>query len=190
MTRGRPRDPALDGRIREAALDLFLEHGIDGSTMDEVAARAGVGKASVYRRWQTKEDLVVEALEQVLGAEVPIPDSGSLRDDLALVWRDLLRFLHTTRGATMFGLVHSTSGSGDGMMRVRRQLCDRQQQIAARSLAHARERGELRADVTDETIINLIIGLTMARLMLGRPAHDLTEVPELVELVLHGVAEP
>ena len=69
--RGRPRDPEADDRILAAASALILLRGFDSMTVDEVAARAGVGKATVYRRWAAKEDLAVAAMEQLYRDEMP-----------------------------------------------------------------------------------------------------------------------
>ena len=80
--RGRPRDPEADGRILAAASSLILLRGFDSMTVDEVATNAGVGKATVYRRWARKEDLAVAAMEQLYRDEMPSPDTGSIRGDL------------------------------------------------------------------------------------------------------------
>ena len=60
--RGRPRDPAVDTAILRAAFDLFIERGIDGASIEQIARRADVGKLTVYRRWSSKEDLVAQAI--------------------------------------------------------------------------------------------------------------------------------
>ena len=80
--RGRPRSPgAAEQAIIEAALALFAEKGPDGLCVEAVAARAGVGKATVYRRWHNKEDLLLAALGS-LKSPLPDADTGSVRDDL------------------------------------------------------------------------------------------------------------
>jgi AcrR family transcriptional regulator len=81
---GRPRDPALERAILEAAVDVVVRRGLSGATVEEVARQAGTGKAAVYRRWQSKTALVVAAVRS-LQAEVDVPDTGTLRGDL-LAW--------------------------------------------------------------------------------------------------------
>ena len=88
--RGRPRDEDRGRAIEAAALDLLAEEGFAGMTMEGVAARAGVGKATIYRRWDTKADLVVDAFLQRCREHVVSPDTGSLREDLLQLFRALL----------------------------------------------------------------------------------------------------
>src|SRR3954449_8248002 len=97
--RGRPRDPETDGRITKAAAQLMLERGFDRTTVDDVAARAGVGKATVYRRWPSKEDLAVAAMETLYTAEFPEADTGSIETDLTESYRSVLAFVNTPEGA-------------------------------------------------------------------------------------------
>ncbi|MEI4271697.1 TetR/AcrR family transcriptional regulator [Klenkia sp. LSe6-5] len=78
---GRPRDPALDVAIRQAALALLAEGGLEACALDEVARRAGVGKATIYRRWPSKDDLVRDAFEGPDPELVPTEDAGSLVED-------------------------------------------------------------------------------------------------------------
>lgn len=85
---GRKRDQSLDTKIIEAALDVLAEAGFDNMTMDMVAARAKSGKATVYRRWTSKAELVRDALIQMSQNSVELellPDNGNLKDDLLAV---------------------------------------------------------------------------------------------------------
>src|SRR3712207_7274203 len=79
---GRPRDPSRDGVIRAAILRLLADVGYGALTMDAVAAEAGVGKATIYRRWRTKQDLVADTLIELNDGTVIPADTGSLETDL------------------------------------------------------------------------------------------------------------
>jgi len=97
--RGRPRDPGVHEAILVAAVDLLAEAGYARLTMDQVAARAGVGKASVYLRWPNKVALVAEAI-QYRSAVVPeVQDTGSLPADMLAFLRSLLRRKTAAEGA-------------------------------------------------------------------------------------------
>src|SRR5918911_3967499 len=86
---GRPRDPSRDEVIRAAILRLLAEVGYGSLTMDAVAARAGVGKATIYRRWRTKQDLVVDTISDLTRTEASTPDTGSLEGDLRALLHSL-----------------------------------------------------------------------------------------------------
>lgn len=87
---GRKRDPSRDAAILDAAISILAEAGYDGMTMDMVAVRAKAGKATVYRRWATKADMVLEAVARMKREQVDLdnlPDTGNLRDDLLALFR-------------------------------------------------------------------------------------------------------
>ncbi len=102
---GRPRDPSRDEAIRAATLRLVAEEGYDTLTMDAVAAEAGVGKATIYRRWRTKQDLVVDAifgLDHVLS--IP-PDTGSLEEDIRQFMHLVVETARSPAGAVLQSLL-------------------------------------------------------------------------------------
>ncbi|TMK61041.1 MAG: TetR/AcrR family transcriptional regulator, partial [Actinobacteria bacterium] len=84
---GRPRDASRDRAILAAALQILQEEGYRGLTIDGVAARAGVGRPTIYRRWPSKPALVVAALVEAAELALPVRDTGSLRGDLIAVQR-------------------------------------------------------------------------------------------------------
>src|SRR4051794_41353084 len=96
---GRPRDPSRDGVIRAAILRLLADVGYGALTMDAVAAEAGVGKATIYRRWRTKQDLVVDTIAQLNREEASAPDSRSLEGDLPLMLPRLASAVNRPVGA-------------------------------------------------------------------------------------------
>src|SRR5687768_10063074 len=80
--RGRPRDASRDDALRQAALEVMAEVGYRALTMDAVAARARAGKATIYRRWESKLDLVIDTCTQLATQNLAAPDTGSLAGDL------------------------------------------------------------------------------------------------------------
>ena len=85
--RGRPRDPAVDDAILDAALQLFIEEGPEGATIERIAARAGVMRPTVYRRWKDRNALLVDAIARVREqAERPLVDAGTMSADDVLAW--------------------------------------------------------------------------------------------------------
>jgi AcrR family transcriptional regulator len=106
---GRPRDPSRDGVIRAAILRLLAEVGYSALTMDAVASEAGVGKATIYRRWRTKEELVVDTVSELNAAEAAeLPsDTGSLDGDLRALLRSLVALVNSPAGAATQALLSS-----------------------------------------------------------------------------------
>jgi len=102
---GRPRDPSRDGAIRAAILQVLAESGYVGLTMDAVAAAAGVGKATIYRRWRTKSDLVADAVAELSEIRIRVPDTGSLEGDLRVLLRWLVSAVNGPLGAATLSLL-------------------------------------------------------------------------------------
>ena len=85
---GRPRSEQADRAIIDAALCVFAEHGVEGLCIEKVAAKAGVGKATIYRRWPGKEDLLLDALAS-LKTPLPEPRGDSVREDLVALMQTM-----------------------------------------------------------------------------------------------------
>jgi AcrR family transcriptional regulator len=98
---GRPRSAQVHQAILDAAVALFIRDGFEGMSVEAVAARAGVGKAAIYRRWPAKEALVIDAVAQLI-AEAPSPDSGSVHDDLVELARELHGLLSSSLTGGLF----------------------------------------------------------------------------------------
>ena len=98
---GRPRSEDRDRAILDAALDLLVEQGFAGLSMEGIAARAGVGKATIYRRWKSKAEVVVEALRCQVCPLGELPDTGDVRRDLVSMYRALLETFNGADGAMM-----------------------------------------------------------------------------------------
>ena len=102
---GRPRDPSRDGVIRAAILRLLADVGYGALTMDAVAAEAGVGKATIYRRWRTKQDLVVDTIAELQRGQALPPDTGSLEEDLRALLHALVTVVTGPVGAATLSLL-------------------------------------------------------------------------------------
>ena len=187
--RGRPRDPLTDERITAAAADLLLRRGFDRTTVDEVAAVAKVGKATVYRRWPSKEDLAVAAMETLYGTEMPEPDTGSIRGDLRESYRTVLAFVNTPRGAAFLRTSIVESVRDDRIAALYRSSTERREALHRATFDRAIERGEVRPDVDVDTAVQWLGGLLASRVITRRPMPTVAEVDELVDFTLRGVID-
>jgi len=185
--RGRPRDPETDSRITTAAAELMLERGFDRTTVDDVAARAGVGKATVYRRWPSKEDLAVAAMETLYTAEFPEPDTGAIESDLAESYRAVLMFVNTPEGAAFLRTSITESVRDDRIAALYRESTMRREAQSRATFERAIARGEVRADIDVDVAVQWLGGLLALRAITQRPMPGVEETDRLVAFTLRGV---
>ncbi|QWZ09066.1 TetR/AcrR family transcriptional regulator [Nocardioides panacis] len=185
--RGRPRDPGTDDRITRAAAELLLQRGFDRTTVDDVAARAGVGKATVYRRWPSKEDLAVAAMETLYSAEMPEPDTGSIRTDLAASYRSVLTFVNTPEGAAFLRTSIAESVRDGRIAALYRSSTERRELESRATFERAIARGEVRPDIDVDSAVQWLGGLLAIRAITHRPMPTVDEADLLVEFTLRGI---
>ena len=184
---GRPRDPQCDVAIVAATLDLLAEAGYGALTMEAVAARAGVGKATVYRRFPGKEQLVIEALATL--TETPEAVEGSdVRDELVALLESVRRKADSVAGKLFPRLVGESFDNPALMQRYReRVLLPRRERFAA-VLRRGIAEGLLRADLDVEHVIDLLVGPMAYRNLFSAhrpPTPDLAA--RIVDDVLAGL---
>jgi AcrR family transcriptional regulator len=188
---GRPRDARADDAILEATLDTLIEVGYEGLIVERVAERAGVAKATVYRRWPSKQELVIAALDS-LHATLQIPDSGDVRADLVLLIRQAQHFLTQTKGGQVLPRVvgEFASGTPVGRAFIARVLLPRIAGVQ-QALERAKQRGGLREDLDLDLALPQIIGPIVFLHLLGK-LHDMDAgFPErLARQVLDGMGGP
>ncbi|MCU1262100.1 MAG: transcriptional regulator, TetR family [Bryobacterales bacterium] len=110
---GRPRDECARQRILDAALELLDRLGLAAVTVDAIAARAGVGKATVYRWWPNKAAVVIEAFREAVVPELPFPDTGSIENDIRTQMREFNRMLMGPRGRSLAAIVAAAQTDTD-----------------------------------------------------------------------------
>jgi AcrR family transcriptional regulator len=140
---GRPRSEEATSAILEAALHEFVASGYGAMTIDRVAARSGTGKATIYRRWSTKAELVAEALERHTFAELPIEDTGDVRGDLRHYLRGLEAALGGIDGDLMVAMTAERMRHPDLAAAFDRRFGTARRERLRRLLRRAVERGEL-----------------------------------------------
>jgi AcrR family transcriptional regulator len=149
---GRPRDPACDAAILQAALEIFADEGYDRVSMDGVAARAGVGKATIYRRYSSKAELVVEAIRCGVSMESQLPDTGELRADLTAIMRPLLDRLRGPDAKLMTTFALERVRSPELAEQFDRSVIGKKREHIRKLVAAAVERGDLPADADIDLI--------------------------------------
>ena len=185
---GRPRSEEAHGAILDAAISLIREVGYDALAMDAIAARAGVGKATVYSRWATKEALVAEALERIVRS-IPIPDTGTTEGDLRVMMRDSVAMYRdpATKGL-LAGLVAAMARSERIAQAVRSGFIATRRDALRQVLERGVARGGLQKGLDLELALDLLSGPLLFRMLItgGRIDERLTR--GIVETVLRGLA--
>jgi AcrR family transcriptional regulator len=183
---GRPRDRRADGAILAAALDLMAEHGVRDLRMDDVAERAGVGKATIYRRHRSKDELVTAAIARLV-SDIAVPDTGATRSDLLALMRDAVAvYTGPVAAGVMPSLVEAMRRS-PALARATREGFLAGRRAALRVvLERGVGRGELRRDLDLELALDVLGGPLFYRLLITGGPIDERLASGVVDLIMRG----
>ncbi|GIF01323.1 TetR-like C-terminal domain-containing protein [Paractinoplanes rishiriensis] len=189
---GPARDETRNARIIEAVLDLIVESGYADLTMGAVAARAGVAKATVYRRWASREDLVADALESLLlpAVRAEVTAAGTLREDFVATLADSSGCLQP--GWRRFSAVLAAATASHPQITdiLRERFIAGQREGIASCLRRAQERGELSAERVELLLapgrleIAAVVGVLVLQEDLLGAVLDVEGIARLVDQVL------
>ncbi|MGD0246017.1 MAG: TetR/AcrR family transcriptional regulator [Streptosporangiaceae bacterium] len=186
------RTGGRSARVREAVLratlDVLLADGADDLSIRDVAQRAGVHETSVYRRWGTRANLILDAVLSEIQAAVPVPDTGSLRGDLVSLLSAIAAFITTPLGQVLLRLALRDDLPED--RDVRQSFWAERFTTGRTVLQRAQERGELRPGTNSQLTIETLLGALYVRLLLTREPIDDALIEELADLILAGIAVP
>lgn len=190
--RGRPRDSAADAAILRAGLELFIDLGIEGTSMEQIAKNAGVGKPTIYRRWTTKEELIAAAMETLIVEESgwTLQDIDAAESPYELVEAALERAAQTTATHQYRALVARVYGSAvthpDLMATYWRRFILPRRRHAAALLERAREWGTVAAHADVEVAIDMMVGAVTYRILQPEPP-DVDEMRRYLRAVYRQV---
>ena len=169
---GRPREEATEQAITAAAREVLADKGVARMSMEHVAAKAGVAKSTLYRRWPSKIELAVHAVAATFD-EIVIEDHGSLAADMRAGIGEAARLLRDpSTGGAYAALLAESARDPDGVgVRVRESLSTRLHALVATSVERAIDRGEIRRDMIDvDLLADVVVGSVMHRaLATGEP---------------------
>ncbi|AHH19989.1 transcriptional regulator, TetR family [Nocardia nova SH22a] len=158
LPRGRPRDPAFEERVFEAAVSLYAHGGLDSLSMGAIARRARVGKASLYMRWPDKVELLRDALEARIVLDTDL-DTGDFRADLRRLAGQMLDMLATEAGLAFMRRIVDATARPDVPLRPEG---GNPIVLAARQLVHnAVDRGDLPEDASPTVVMDMLFGAAM-----------------------------
>jgi AcrR family transcriptional regulator len=185
---GRPRDERAGRAILVATLELMAERGVRDLRMDDVAERAGVGKATIYRRYRSKDELVADAVATLV-SEIAIPDTGSTRSDLLALMRQAVElYSGPLAPGLMPALLEETRRNPQLATTLRDQFLAGRRSALSAVLERGVRRGDLRRGLDLELALDVLGGAIFYRLLVTGGPIDERLAQGVVELILRGFA--
>ncbi|GAB1538799.1 TetR/AcrR family transcriptional regulator [Scytonema sp. NUACC21] len=183
----RRRNERSHQAILRATAELLEEKGYSDICIEAIAARAGVGKQTIYRWWSCKAAVVMEAYAAKAAQNIPTPDTGSVKQDLYQILQQLFAVLTTTTGTAVRGLIAEAQLDPKLAEAFREQFLECRRQATRTILERGIERGELRSDLNIELVIDAIYGPIWYRLLLKHAPLDNLFAEELVNFLIIGI---
>jgi AcrR family transcriptional regulator len=182
---GRPRNPVVDLAILRAALELFIEHGVAGASIEKIAKRAGVAKTSIYRRWSSREALLAQAIEvarDATGYTIDVVDRTAPHDFVRLLV-DACEVIARPEIRKLMARLIGSVPDYPRLMEVYRETYYLPRRLALlRALERVQAAGLLARDIDLETLADMLIGALMYRLLI--PPSEENPVGELRNLMI------
>jgi AcrR family transcriptional regulator len=189
VTRGRPRSKQTEQAILRATVELLAERQLADISMDEVATRAGVSKASVYRRWPSKGTLAFDAFMLAFLDRQLRPDTGDLKRDLLAALRAWSRAVRDeTTGRTLRGLIAEVQRDPDLADAWRERFVEPVRQRHRQMVQRAIDRGELSSKANVDVLLDLLYGPAYHRLLQGHLPIDEPFVRRVVAAIMAAVS--
>ncbi|MGH6836370.1 MAG: TetR/AcrR family transcriptional regulator [Methylocella sp.] len=168
---GRPRSLDVDKAILNTAVRYAREQGYASLTIDAIAAESGVGKPSIYRRWSSRAEIVTEALVRQAEHDIPVPDSGSLREDLTRALLNVARQLRNTDGMIVRSLF-AEAQLNENYRPVFRGFIERRRRKVRSLVEAAILKDQLKTELDIDLIVDEIYGTLIYRMLVGHAAID------------------
>jgi AcrR family transcriptional regulator len=185
---GRPRDPGADRAILEATLQLLAEQGYSALALTEVAQRAGVSTATLYRRWSSKVSLVLAAMQTTL-FPLPLPDTGDTRQDLILFLQERIETTQRPLLTKVLPILAAEGAESPTFVEQFRQLQAPIRQMAFVLFERGIARGDLPASLDCDLTLDLLLGPLICRQLINTHKLDSALAPMIVDAILYGVAQ-
>jgi AcrR family transcriptional regulator len=185
------RKTGTGGRALATAAEILRRAGYSWLTMERVAAKSGVAKTTIYRRWPTKAALCMELYLEVAGRELHDPDTGDIASDLRHICNMVVRLqTRTVAGPAFIGLIAEALSNPESSASFLAEFAERRRELTRRVLKRAIHRGEIRADTDVDLVIDTLGGATTFRLLQRHAPLSRKFADALVTLVLSGCKTP
>ena len=187
--RGRPRSPETRAKILKAAYEILNEVGFMDLTIEGVAARAEVGKPTIYRRWKTKAALAMDAFLEFVTPEIAFSDTGSASEDFREQMQKIVKLMNSPRGEVLASVIGCGQADEELIGAFRENWLTPRRKDAIAIFQRGVERGELREGIDAEVVIDALYSPLFYRLLLRHQPLTKKLVNELVDLVMKGITK-
>lgn len=184
---GRPRCTVTHQNILKAARELVDETGFENLTIEGIAARAGVGKTTIYRRWPNKSSIVLDAFFEDISPIGCFPDTGDVREDIRKQLRKLVKELNGPTGCKIATLMANGRFDKEMAETFRERWIEPRSEEARQVIRRGIDRGEIRNDVDAEVLLDALYGPIYFRLLAGHAPLTPGFADSLTELVMNGL---
>ena len=181
---GRPRDVSRDVAIEKAAIELLREVGYERLSIEAVALRAHVSKATIYRRWKNKAELITDAVHHYAFCKVPAIDTGTLRGDLIEIITEKVKTMKSADGQLFAGLMASSRTDSDLSDRMMKSMAEGAGSVHSAVLHRAIKRGEVPPSTTLDTFIEITPAVIAYRLFMSHQSVNRKFIEHFVDDVL------
>jgi AcrR family transcriptional regulator len=173
--------------ILKTACELLVERGIAAMTMEEVAARAGVAKTTVYRRWPTKGALAIEGFLTDMSVRLRYDDSGSAIEDVKSQLKRVAETFKSPMGKVISGLIAEAQRDPETLTAFVNGYVLQRRSTTAALFKRAIDRGELRPDIDIDLAIDLFYAPIYYRMLMGLEIYDSEKIERLVDAIMRGL---
>lgn len=187
---GRPRSEESRQAILRSTLKLLKEAGFPQLSIEAIAADADVSKATVYRWWPTKAALVADAFSVSAEQELRFPDTGSVRTDMSLQMRQLIRVFRSPRGKVVAALLGGGQSDPELIAAFRDRFLWPRRRQAYQTLKRGIDRGELPAGIDMDLLLDSLYGPIYMRFLIRHDELNESFADALCALMLHGMERP
>lgn len=184
---GRPRDRSRDTVIEKAAIELLGEVGYEHITIEAVALRAHVSKATIYRRWKNKAELMTAAVHHYAFCKSPTIDTGSLRSDLIEIIAEKVKAMESEDGQFIRGLMTAARTDGDLAAVLTSSVAEYASTAHRAIFDRARARGEISNSAQTETILEIVPAVVSFRIFMSHQSVNRKFIEHLVDDVIFPI---
>jgi AcrR family transcriptional regulator len=179
------RSARIQAAVMKATIDMLRERGMDGLNVAEIASRVGIPESTIYRRWRSREELVIETVLTQMDVTIPLPDTGSFRVDLQEFLRTSATFLESPEGILLTRSMFATMNQTDS--RVRQIYWAARFSHTGELVQRAIERGEVAPKFDANVLLTALTGALYVRMLVLEAPLDQPFLDNLAQMLLNGM---